>query len=77
VCHTPFNLVNIRRVAVGCRSLGYLRSHAEAILGKPLTKRTEPVFQPSGKDMELTREAVESITEMVVARLTKRVATKK
>jgi acetaldehyde dehydrogenase (acetylating) len=73
---TPLNLINIRRVAVGCRSLGDLRVQAEAVLGRPgiglpLSTVSEKTSVPrSGEFRGFTREDVESITEMVMARLT-------
>lgn len=70
---TPLNLINIRRVAVGCRSLGDLRRRAEAVLGRPggppaRVPGETPVPQTGGEGF--TREDVESIMEMVIARLT-------
>ena len=72
---TPLNLINIRRVAVGCRSLGDLRSRAETVLGRSgkappaVPGKTLPAGG-SGEFRGFTREDVESITEMVIARLT-------
>jgi acetaldehyde dehydrogenase (acetylating) len=93
---TPMNLINIRRVAAGCRSLADLRSHAGEILGKryldgpgkpagtvsresagPGKGPAELPEKPDSKKADFTREDVESITEMVIARLAQRAAADK
>ncbi|MDR2136575.1 MAG: hypothetical protein LBO76_08170, partial [Treponema sp.] len=81
---TPMNLINIRRVAVGCRSLTDLRSHAGAVLGKPAGTVSRENVGPGkipeksgSKKADFTKEDVESITEMVIARLAQRAAADK
>jgi acetaldehyde dehydrogenase (acetylating) len=59
----PLNLINIRRVAVGCRSLDDLRAKIAAPPGMP------PV-RAAGGEKHFTKADVEAITEMVLAKLT-------
>jgi acetaldehyde dehydrogenase (acetylating) len=59
---TPLNLVNIRRVAVGCRSLAELRADAVKILGSGVSPAS------SGRPV-LSAADVAAITELVIAKL--------
>ncbi|MDR1637667.1 MAG: acetaldehyde dehydrogenase (acetylating) [Treponema sp.] len=79
---TPMNLINIRRVAVGCRSLADLRAHTGAVLGKQDPKPAGIVSRENpgpgkAERVDFTREDVESITEMVITRLAQRAAVNK
>jgi hypothetical protein len=71
------NLINIRRVAAGCRSLADLRARAGELLGKgvfPGKEKLSGKGELPGKQVNFTKEDVESITEMVITRLAQRAA---
>jgi acyl-CoA reductase-like NAD-dependent aldehyde dehydrogenase len=77
---TPFNLINIRRVAIGCRSLDEIRKEGEAL---SKTKLSGPVQGPrrplpvqdhiraalQTRTEELGPEDVDAITDLVMERL--------
>jgi hypothetical protein len=74
---TPLNLVNIRRVAVGCRSLEDLRADAVKLLGPGVSPAANGAVSP-GRSAEhpvspagpvLSAADVAAITELVIAKL--------
>jgi hypothetical protein len=73
---TPLNLINIRRVAAGCRSLEELRAAAAAVLPGPAGPgpvppgaggRAAPPRMPGG--YKLDAGDLEAITELVAEKL--------
>jgi acetaldehyde dehydrogenase (acetylating) len=81
---TPLNLINIRRVAAGCRSLEDLRADAAALTGAAPMGPVPPAIAPSAaalpaafrqadssrpEGQRFTAEDLEAITDLVVEKL--------